>query len=102
MIAGNVVTIRHASDDLSYGGAKRLARNATAAVERGWTVRLDLSRADHATTAALARLVVLRRELRKTGRDLCIAGLHGQPKRVFDVSRIGELLPIEETAAVAR
>ena len=92
MIAGNVVRIGCESHSLSYDDAKELARQAIAASE-GWTVVLDLGTITETTTAALAKLVALRRQLRKTGRDLRIICPHGKAKHLYDVSRLDKLLP---------
>lgn len=99
MIAGNVVRIEYASDNLSYDDARELARQAVAAKE-GWTVVIDLGGITETTTAALARLVALRRQLRKTGRELRIVCPHGRAKHLYDVWRLGELLPAATAMAV--
>ena len=98
MIADNVARIGCASDSLSYDDAQELARRALAARE-GQTVVIDLGPVTEATTAALARLVALRRQLRGTGRDLRVICPHGKAKRLYDVWRLGELLPAATSMA---
>lgn len=98
MIADNVVRIGYAADSLSYDDARELASKALAAKE-GWTVVIDLEPITETTTAALARLVVLRRQLRKTGRELRIICPHGRAKHLYDVWRLGELLPAATSIA---
>jgi hypothetical protein len=57
------------------------------------TVILDVSRCLEATTPALARFVLLRRELLGMGRDFRIAGLRGQPAKLIEVHRLEKVLP---------
>ena len=97
MIAHNVVAIRHGAPRLSYHDAQEIARRA-AADRDGWTVLVDLEGTTETTTAALARLVVLRRDLRKCGRELHLLGPCGKAKHLFDVCRLGELLPQQPPA----
>jgi ABC-type transporter Mla MlaB component len=59
----------------------------------GRTVVVDLSRAQDATTSAFARLVLLRRELRRHGRDLKLRGMHDRVAKLYEVSRLGSVLP---------
>jgi len=98
MIADNVVRIGYESHSLSYDDARELASKARAAKE-GWTVLIDLGGITETTTAALARLVALRRQLRKTGRELRIICPHGRAKHLYDVWRLGELLPATTSIA---
>jgi anti-anti-sigma regulatory factor len=57
------------------------------------TVVIDLSRAADATTSAFARLVLLRRELLRRGRDLRLVGLRDRAARLYEVSRLEAVLP---------
>jgi ABC-type transporter Mla MlaB component len=54
---------------------------------------VDLSRARDATTSAFARLVVLRRQLLSTGRDLRLTGLTDRAARLYEFSRLHQVLP---------
>ena len=92
MVAGSFVTVRHVAESLSYTDAGEIARVALADGEAA-TVLIDLERTTRTTTAALARLVLLRRHLRKVGRDLRIIGPCGKAKHLYDISRLGNLLP---------
>jgi anti-anti-sigma regulatory factor len=56
---------------------------------------IDLARIEEATTSAFAQLVLLRRMLRRTGRDLCLTGLHDRAKGLFEVNRLEGVLPRE-------
>jgi anti-anti-sigma regulatory factor len=57
------------------------------------TVIIDLSKAEDATTSAFARLVILRRELLRHGRDLRLVGLRDRVRKVYDVNRLSSVLP---------
>ncbi len=61
--------------------------------EGAQTVVIDLANATVATTSAFARLVLLRRELRRNGRDLVVAGLRDQPAYLFEINRLEAVLP---------
>ena len=83
----------------SYKDANEIARRASA--NRDWrTVLVDLAPAMEATTAGLARLVGLRRELCSSGRDLRIVGLHGRAKDLYQVCHLSDVLPEDEPAAM--
>lgn len=56
-------------------------------------VFVDMAAAAEATTAGLARLVVLRRRLRARGRDLRLLRLHGQAAYLHELYRMSGLLP---------
>ena len=85
-------TILPAAGVLSHAEATRLADLAISSTTNPVIV-LDLSRCDEASTAAFARLVLLRRALKAQGRDVRLAGLHDQPARLFEVHRLGGILP---------
>ena len=57
------------------------------------TIVVDLSHARDATTSAFARLVLLRRYLLRTGRDLRLTGLSHRAARLYEVSRLDRVLP---------
>jgi anti-anti-sigma regulatory factor len=97
-------TILPAAAFLSHAEAARLASLATRLSENP-VVLLDLSRCERASTAAFARLVLLRRALMANGRDLRLAGLHDQPARLFEVHRLDGVLPtlpVTKFADIAR
>ena len=52
-----------------------------------------MTQCDDASTAAFARLILLRRELLKTGRDVQIVGLKARAGRLFEVHRLEAVLP---------
>jgi anti-anti-sigma regulatory factor len=54
---------------------------------------IDLFQMEDATTSAFAQLVLLRRTLLRSGRDLCLTGLRDRAARMFEVNRLGGVLP---------
>jgi hypothetical protein len=88
--------IPNRGDCFSYEEACRLSQLALrGAGGLARTVTIDLARAADATTAAFARLVLLRRALLRSGRDLRLVGLHGRAAGVYEVNRLGRVLPRE-------
>ena len=86
------MTISHDDARLSYSDALRIAED----LPSGCGARLivvDVGRAEEATTAALARLILLRRELLQAGRDLRILGLRSQVEALYEICRLAGLLP---------
>jgi anti-anti-sigma regulatory factor len=61
--------------------------------ERARQIVIDLEQIEEATTSAFAQLVVLRRTLLRTGRDLCVSGLRDRAEGLFEVNRLGGVLP---------
>jgi anti-anti-sigma regulatory factor len=57
------------------------------------TVVIDMSGVAEATTSAFARLVLLRRELRRHGRDLRITGLRDRAAKLYEISKLDMVLP---------
>jgi ABC-type transporter Mla MlaB component len=57
------------------------------------TLIIDMSSVEEATTSAFARLILLRRELLRRGRDLRLAGLRAQPAKLYHISRLHDVLP---------
>jgi anti-anti-sigma factor len=57
------------------------------------TVILDLSGVEEMTTSAFARLILLRRQLRRQGRDVVIKGLRGRAARLYEINRLDRILP---------
>ena len=90
MVASPTITFR-SCQRLSHVEASRLADSAMNCGAH--TIILDLSRCLEATTPALARLVLLRRELLAAGRDFRIGGLRGQPAKLLEVHRLEKVLP---------
>ena len=79
----------------SHEEACRIAELAVRAASTR-TIVVDLSQAEWAATAAFARLVLLRQQLLRSGRDLRLAGLHDHAAALYDISRLGGVLPRSE------
>ena len=93
MVAEMAKTILFRSSSLGYGDACRIARRV--APRRSWRlVYIHLPGTFETSTAALARLIVLRRELLRRGRDLRIVGLHGRARALYEISRLENVLPL--------
>ncbi len=84
-------TIRYGGDALTYDAAESIAREAMAASSN---VLVDLHQARQATVAGMARLVALRKELLRQGRDLCVTPPVGQAGQIYEVCRFQSLLPL--------
>ena len=95
MVAGQSNTIRVLSGSLRYHDLDGLAEQIRAWQPPHWVV-VDLADADKATTAGLARLVVLRGRLLRAGGDLRLSHLHGQPRRLYEINRLDGVLPCED------
>lgn len=55
---------------------------------------IDMSQVDETNTSAFARLVLLRRQLRKQGRDLRLRGLRDRTEVLYHLNRLGSVLPM--------
>lgn len=77
---------------LAHPDACRIYHEALSAAA-GQTVVIDLSRVEEATTSAFARLVLLRRELRRRGGDLRLRGLRDGAARLYELNRLDSVLP---------
>ena len=92
MCEGHVNLLRCPQANLSYRNASEFARVAHQD-SPAETVVIDLAETEDTTTAALARLVVLRRDLRQSGGDLRLMHLHGRVRRLYEVNRLTNILP---------
>ena len=90
------VTLRHDASWFSYWDACAVAARVATSGHPS-LVLLDLRQTVDTTTAALARLVLLRRELLRVHSDLKIVGLFGRAKDLYEVSRLAGALPRVET-----
>jgi ABC-type transporter Mla MlaB component len=52
-----------------------------------------MSGVEEVTTSAFARLVLLRRELRRQGRDLKLVGLRARAEKLYEINRLSQVLP---------
>jgi len=100
MVAGAARAILFQSRYLSYGDACTIARRIFA--RSAWEiVYIHLDETTSTSTAALARLILLRRELLERGRDLRIIGLRGKARALYEISRLNNVLPLLPTAETA-
>lgn len=65
-----------------------LARTSTAQI-----LIVDLHEAVDTDTAALARLILLRRRLLRVGRDLRISGMRDRVANLYHIARLDQILP---------
>jgi ABC-type transporter Mla MlaB component len=92
MVAANQYTVASDSTHFLHEDACRLSKLVRTQAD-GTTVVIDLSRASDTTTSALARLVLLRRELLKSGRDLRLTGLCDRVAGMYEINRLVSVLP---------
>jgi ABC-type transporter Mla MlaB component len=86
-------TIVPESVAFSHDEAVQISRLATANACTAKKVIIDLARAEEASTSAFARLVLLRRILLKSGRDLRLTNLSAQAAALHNVNRLTHVLP---------
>lgn len=92
--AGGTLTIAPRLTHLSHDDAEAICRQIRAATAFR-SVIVDLRDVTDATTAAFAKLVLLRRELLRDGRDLHLRGLKSRAASVWRISRLGSVLPLQ-------
>ena len=88
-----VAIVPASSGRLSHGEACRIAARALGEGRRAKTVIIDMKNALDATTSAFARLVLLRRLLLKTGRDLRLTNLRDRAASLYHINRLAGVLP---------
>ena len=81
-----------AAGQFSHSDACRIA-DLVMGQGRAATVVVDLKNAVEATTSAFARLVLLRRLLLKTGRDLRLTNLRDRAASLYQINRLAGVLP---------
>ena len=86
------LAIVHGAVQFSHSDACRIA-DVVLGQGRARTVVIDLKNAAEATTSAFARLVLLRRLLLKSGRDLRLINLRDRAASLYQVNRLGGVLP---------
>ena len=88
----NYATITPASREFSYDDACKTAEQALVA-NSGRIARICLEKVTGTTTSALARLILLRKDLLRSGRDLQLVGLKGRAKTLYEICRLDGVLP---------
>jgi anti-anti-sigma factor len=79
----------------AHRDAHRLSRTALLDAPYAKTVVVDLSGVEEMTTSAFARLILLRRQLLRQGRDLRLVGLRARAARLYEINRLEHVLPRE-------
>ena len=92
MSAQHSLRLMYHCQNLSYADADEIARRAMSSDPKGLVV-LDLQETNDTSTAALARLLLLRRQLLAARRDVRIIGLHGRANSLYQLARLGPILP---------
>ena len=90
--AQQVAVVPAGAGQFSHTEACRIA-NLAVCQGRARTVIIDLKNAADATTSAFARLVLLRRLLLRTGRDLLLTNLRDRAASLYQVNRLSTVLP---------
>jgi len=93
MVAGNLMTIRHETSSLCYADVVRIDSQIRCCNKLSGTVVIDLTNTTRTSTAAFARLILMRRRLMKSGGDLFVSGLGGQAVALYKTHRLTDLLP---------
>jgi hypothetical protein len=88
----NVAIVPAAYGRFSHSEACRIA-DVAMGPGRAQTIIVDLKNVLDATTSAFARLVLLRRLLLRTGRDLRLTNLRNRAASVYQINRLGLVLP---------
>lgn len=86
------LAIVHGARSFSHTDACRIA-DLVLGQGRAGTVVIDLKNAAEATTSAFARLVLLRRLLLRTGRDLRLTNLRDRAAGLYHINRLDGVLP---------
>ena len=94
MVSPATLSLPVADETLNYENACRIAERVGRWQSDGLVV-IDLSLAAQATTGAFARLIQLRGDLLRAGRDLRLAGLRDRALSLHGVFRLGRLLPLD-------
>jgi len=94
MVADNCLMVVPSGECFSHAEATRITKRISA--EDGpKVVYLNLDRITETSTAALAQLILLRRQLLRCAGDLRLVGLHGPPKCLYEVNRLNKVLPCD-------
>ena len=88
-----VAVVPAKSGSFSHSEACRIADAALKFAMSRTVIVIDLKNVVDATTSAFAQLVLLRRLLLKTGRDLRLANLGERAASIYQVNRLAGVLP---------
>jgi|ETNmetMinimDraft_26_1059896.scaffolds.fasta_scaffold280318_2 ABC-type transporter Mla MlaB component len=92
MVGDGRLTIVYKGRQFLYNDACEIAERIAATTGKKMT-HIRLQGVTDTTTAALARLILLRLDLMKSGRDLQIAGLRSRAKALYEIDKLEGVLP---------
>ena len=92
MIVDKGMTITYRGRLFSYDDACKIAEKARTANGNKITC-IKFEGVTDTTTAALARLILLRMDLLESGRDLQIVGLSGHARALYEIDKLERVLP---------
>lgn len=92
MIVDKDITITYRGKLFSYDDACEIAEKARTANGNKITC-IKFEGVTDTTTSALARLILLRRNLLESGRDLQIVGLSGHARALYEIDELELVLP---------
>jgi anti-anti-sigma factor len=87
---GDAQFIVEVPGELDVRGGERLWDELQDAFAGGQPVTLDMSRCEFLDSTGLTVILRAARELGRVNRRLSIFGLQGQPRRIFDLTRVLE------------
>lgn len=76
--------------ELDVAGAERLWAELRDAIATEQSVELDMSECTFLDSTGLTVVIRAARELRRRNRALVVFGLSGQPRRIFDLTKVVE------------
>lgn len=92
MVARTCFTLTPVTGRFSYADACEISERITAH-DQPVIVFIDFQNIAETSTDAWARLVLLRRDLLRSGRDLRIVGLRGRAEALYELNGMARLLP---------
>ena len=92
VVTQNYATITPGDRQFSYDDACKTAEQAIM-TNRPRIACICLEGVTSTTTSALARLILLRKDLLHRGRDLQLVGLRGRAKVLYEICRLDGILP---------
>ena len=81
------------ADHFSHDEAMRIYNAVLTRPRPAGRVTIDLGRAREASTSAFARLILLRKALLESGRDLYLVNLRDRVAHVYQLSKLDGVLP---------
>lgn len=101
MVVDGGLTITYRGWEFLYDDACKIAERARVTTDNKITF-IELEGVTDTTTAALARLILLRINLLKSGRDLRIVGLCGRAQALYEIDKLEGVLPRRQTGSLIK